>query len=405
MPRPAPDARRTTRFAAMFAVGCAACTGDAGGSAQDIVLADSAGVQIVTVRGLDPGDLPAWTLGADAAVEIGAADGPGHDLHWPRVASRLPGGAIIIANRGSNEIREFDAAGRYVRSLGRKGAGPGEFENLSWAGWLDGDTIVGYDPPNRRLTVFAPDGSVARTVTLPLPHTSSFPEVAGILANGSVLAYPGFDRVFSRGERRDTIAYMIYPPDGSRADTLGSYAGPERFFHVLTDFALSMDVPFGRTAYAAARGTHVVLGSSDALALDLHDGNGALLRRIRIVIPPVPVTGSEAGAQRDSATAAVPERVRDAYREMQDLAPRRETHPAFTALALDDDGRIWVRLPGLTGAPADQWLILSSTGAPVGRMSIGAGLEIEEVGRDYVLIRSTAADGVESIRLYSLSRG
>jgi hypothetical protein len=41
----------------------------------------------------------------------------------------------------------------------------------------------------------------------------------------------------------------------------------------------------------------------------------------------------------------------------------------------------------------------------VGRLSIDAGLEIEEVGRDYVLIRSTDADGVESIRLHSLSRG
>jgi hypothetical protein len=405
MSRPASDGWRATRFATVVALGCAACTGGADGSAQDIVLADSAGIQIVTVRGLDPADLPEWTLGPDPAVEIGAVDGPGHDLHWPRAASRLPGGAIIVANRGSNEIREFDASGRYVRSLGRKGAGPGEFQNLSWTGWLDGDTIVGYDPPNRRLTVFAPDGSVARTVTLPLPNTSSFPEVAGILANGSVLAYPGFDRVFSRGERRDTIAYMIYPPDGSRADTLGSYAGPERFFHILPDFALTMDVPFGRNAYAAARGNHVVLGSSDALALDVHDGDGALLRRIRIVIPPLPVSSAEAEAQRDSAIAAFPERMRDAYREMQELAPRRETHPAFTALALDDDGRIWVRLPATTAAPAAQWLILSSTGAPVGRLSIGAGLEIEEVGRDYVLIRSTDADGVESIRLHSLSRG
>ena len=405
MSRPAPVRLRAARFAAMVAFGCAACTGDADDRAQDIVLADSAGVQIVTVRGLDPADLPEWTLGADPVVEIGADDGPGHDLHWPRAASRLTGGAIIVANTGSNEIREFDASGGYVRSLGRKGAGPGEFQNLSWAGWLEGDTIVGYDPPNRRLTVFAPDGSVARTVTLPLPNTSSFPEVTAILASGSVLAYPGFDRVFSRGERRDTIAYMIYPPDGSRPDTLGLYAGPERFFHILPDFALSMDIPFGRNSYAAARGNRVVLGSSDALALDVHDGDGALLRRIRIVIPPVPVTSAEAEARRDSAIAAFPERMRDAYREMQELAPGRETHPAFTALALDDDGRIWVRLPRATGAPADQWLILSTTGAPVGRLNIARGLEIEEAGRDYVLIRSTDADGVERIRLHSLSRG
>jgi hypothetical protein len=405
MLRPAPAAQRVIRLAAVLAAGCAACTGDAGGHTQDIILSDSAGVQIVTVRGLDIADLPAWTIDTEPIVEVGTTDAPGHDLHWPRAASRLPGGGIIIANMGSNEIREFDSGGSHVRSLGRKGEGPGEFQNLSWTGWLDGDTIVGYDPPNRRLTVFAPDGSVVRTVTLPLPNTSSFPEITDILANGNVLAYPGFDRVFVRGERRDTIAYMIYRPDGSGPDTLGRYAGPERFFHVMPQAALTMDVPFGRDAYAAARGSHVVLGSSDAMALDLYDGHGALLRRIRILLPPLPVTSADAAAQRDAGLERVSEPIRDGYREMQELAPRRETHPAFTALLLDDQGGIWLRLPVETRAPVTEWMILSTTGAPVGRLSVDAGLEIEEAGSDYVLIRSTDADGVESIRLHSLSRG
>lgn len=396
---------RVMPFAGVLAVACTACEGEAARTPQDIVLADSAGVQIVTVRGLDITAVPEWTIAAEPAVEIGTTDAPGHDLHWPRSVSRLPDGGIIIANMGSNEIREFDSAGGFVRALGRKGAGPGEFENLAWTGWLDGGSIVGYDPPNRRLTVFANDGSVASTVTLPLPNTSSFPEITDILANGNVLAYPGFDRVFSRGERRDTIAYMLYPPDGSRADTLGSYAGPERFFHIQTDFALTMDVPYGRDAFAAARGNHVVLGSSDAIALDLFDGDGALLRRIRVPLTPRPVTSAEAAAQRVAVLEQVPEQIRDSYREMQELAPRRETHPAFTALLLDDQGGIWLRLPVETGAPATEWLILSSTGAPIGRVRIDAGLEIEEAGSDYVLIRSTDADGVESIRLHSLSRG
>jgi hypothetical protein len=389
----------------VLAVACTACAGEAAPTTQDIVLADSAGVQIVTVSGLDITAVPEWTIAAEPSVEIGSTDASGHDLHWPRTPSRKPDGGIIIANMGSNEIREFDSAGGFVRSLGRKGAGPGEFENLSWTGWLDDGSIAGYDPPNRRLTVFAPDGSVARTVTLPLPNTSSFPEITAILANGNVLAYPGFDRVFSRGERRDTIAWMLYPPDGSRADTLGMYAGAERFFYVQTDFALSMDVPYGRDAFAAARGNHVVVGSSDTIALDLYDGDGALLRRIRVPLALRQVTNAEAAAQRADILEKVPERIREGYREMQELAPRRGTFPAFTALLLDDQGGIWLRMPGDTGAPATEWLILSGTGAPIGRVSIDAGLDIEEVGSDYVLVRSTDADGVESIRLHSLSRG
>ena len=53
MTAPAPEAGRVTRLAAVRALGCAACAGGAGRTAQDIVLADSAGVQIVTVRSLD----------------------------------------------------------------------------------------------------------------------------------------------------------------------------------------------------------------------------------------------------------------------------------------------------------------------------------------------------------------
>lgn len=398
-----PAAASALASAVVFAI--AACAGDTGGAARNIVLADSAGIRIVTVTGLDVEDLPEWTLDTDPVVEIGSADGAvGHDLYRPRAAARLPGGEIIIANTGSNEIREFDSSGRFIRALGRKGSGPGEFENLSWAGWLEGDTILGYDPPNRRLTVFAPDGAVARTVTLPLPNTSSFPEITDNLADGSVLAYPGFDRVFIRGGRRDTLAFMLYPPDGSRADTLGSYPGPERFFHIAPDMAMSMFVLFGRNAFGAARGNEIVLGSSDALVLDVFDGGGTLRRRIRVVLPPLPITRTEAEAQRDKVMVDVPEQLRGAYRTMLDESPRYETYPAFTALLLDDAGLIWVRLPAPAGVPAD-WLILSGTGTPAARVRVDAGLEIEEAGSEYILTRVTDADGVERIRLHSLTRG
>ena len=395
------------RFAAaLLLVALSACDGDDGRSGEGgIIVADSAGIQIVTVRGLDVETLPIWSVDPVPAVDIGSADGgAGHDLHWPRAAARLPGGGIIVANTGSNEIRVFDASGNFVRALGRKGAGPGEFENLSWTGWLAGDTILGYDPPNRRLTVFTPDGEVARTVTMPLPNTPSFPEVTDNLADGSLLAYPGFDRMFSRGARRDTIAYMVYPPDGSRADTLGSYAGPERFFHVGTDMAMSMNVPFGRDAFAAARGDQIVIGASDSLSLDVFSGDGALLRRIRVPLPALPVGRAEAAARRDTTMAAVPAELAGPYRTMLDEVPERETHPAFTALLLDHDGRIWVRLAASAGAPAT-WLVLSSTGAPVARVDVDAALVMEEVGADYVLVRTTDAEGVERIRLHSLSRG
>lgn len=102
--------------------------------------------------------------------------------------------------------------------------------------------------------------------------------------------------------------------------------------------------------------------------------------------------------------AEVPAELAGAYRTMLDEVPERETYPAFTALLLDHDGRIWVRLAARAGAQAT-WLVLSSTGAPVARVDLDAALVVEEVGADYVLVRTTDADGVEGVRLHSLSRG
>jgi hypothetical protein len=92
------------RFATVVALGCAACTGGADGSAQDIVLADSAGIQIVTVRGLDPADLPEWTLGADPAVEIGAVDA----AQW-----------LILSSTGAPVGRLSIGAGLEIEEVGR----------------------------------------------------------------------------------------------------------------------------------------------------------------------------------------------------------------------------------------------------------------------------------------------
>lgn len=44
---------------------------------------------------------------------------------------RLDDGRIVIADMYDAAVRYFDASGRLIRKVGRRGAGPGEFENLT----------------------------------------------------------------------------------------------------------------------------------------------------------------------------------------------------------------------------------------------------------------------------------
>jgi hypothetical protein len=389
------------RIPILFALCIVACGGeDAVDSITTTV--DSAGIALTDVTAFDAERLPAWQLEQEPALVIGTAEGAaGHDLFGVSSAARAPDGHIAIADF-SQQVRIFDADGRLVGTRGRRGQGPGEFQALSWTSWR-GDSLVAYDPSARRLTVFLGD-SVVREQTLALPGTPSFPEMIGVLDNGAVVAYPGFDRVFGRGERRDTIPYLLYRSDAAAADTIGRYAGTERFFAQTTDMAMQREVLFGRNAYAAARGGTIAAGASDTLAIDMFDETGALRRRVRLHAAPRAVTRDEAARARADLSANVPAQMRAAYETaMQDL-PERASYPASTALHVDAGGAVWVRGSHASGETTVHWLVIAPDGTPAAHVTMPVSLQVLEIGADYVLGRIRSDEGVETVVQYRLGR-
>ena len=73
-------------------------------------------------------------------------------------------GNIYIADSRNQRIQVFDPEGRYLRTVGRKGQGPGEFMAT---GSLDFDgegCLRVLDPLQRRIQVFTPKGEVLKTI-------------------------------------------------------------------------------------------------------------------------------------------------------------------------------------------------------------------------------------------------
>lgn len=69
----------------------------------------------------------------------------------------------IVVDAEAGLIHRFDAQGRYVAPLSRKGAGPAEFHDPSLILPWGGDSIAIFDGANARTSVFAPSGRLART--------------------------------------------------------------------------------------------------------------------------------------------------------------------------------------------------------------------------------------------------
>jgi hypothetical protein len=169
------------------------------------------------------------------SIEVGAPLrlGTTTDREIPR---RVP--AMLRASRGTvyltfhgwgdKPILAYDSTGRFIKSIGRRGSGPGEYNMTQEAFIGPGDSLFAWAPP--ALIVYAPDGAFGRTVRVIGPWP------IGVSGDGTVSAvrlsqmYGGSERpyLFRLGPDatpRDSFA-LFSAPDGGRSTRRSSDGGP-----------------------------------------------------------------------------------------------------------------------------------------------------------------------------------
>ncbi len=137
-----PSFRHTVLLPVALTVGCAPV--DMGTRAAAI--ADSAGITIVTNTAPASMAGSAWRVADRPTIDIGVVSGDAaYEFFRPLGAVRLSDGRIVVANRGTFELRYFDASGKHLVTAGGRGGGPGELMDMSWFSRTVGDSMVVYD--------------------------------------------------------------------------------------------------------------------------------------------------------------------------------------------------------------------------------------------------------------------
>lgn len=106
-------------------------------------------------------DTTGWRL--ELTRVIASADSGPAMLSSPRSIVAAPGGEIVVLDRRPAVLRVFAADGRFLRTIGREGSGPGEFFDFGNLA-IVGDSLVVNDRQNSRLVVFTLDGTYLRTI-------------------------------------------------------------------------------------------------------------------------------------------------------------------------------------------------------------------------------------------------
>jgi hypothetical protein len=311
-------------------------------------------------------------------------------------------------------IRIFGADGGYVRSIGRQGAGPGEFRSLDWIE-IAGDTIFALDASARRITVFLQDGSAAGSISV---SAEAGAPLAGPLrlGDGSFVVHhvqmDGLRRVAAGTEQagqtlRNTSALVHYDRSGSLIGSIFVGPGLESAVILRAGQPAMMPAPFARDlAYALWNG-NVFVGTQDAYEIRAYTASGALRTIVRWDGPDLTLTPADVGSLKAHNLAQVRgnTQAEQSYERLFAEMPFPPAKPAYGRVLVDPLGQLWVATPAFPPTPPDRWTVFGASYELLGEVSVPSGLQVFEVGADYVLGLWRDTSGVEYVRLHGMARG
>jgi hypothetical protein len=357
------------------------------------------------------GSIPTWTLSATPTLTIEDDGTPAKQFERIVGVVRLANGSVAVANRGTNDIRIFDARARHVATFGRTGEGPGEFRRLELIG-RSGDTAWFYDSGLRRTTgvLLAATPELSGTVRITATGRQGF-SVTGRLPDGRWVATtsvsPTFDGPAGVHRLPGSVGIISRAGDGD-VNWLGDFKSAAIFVYSPTgDIKQAATGPIAFPPWLrSATGSGLIwiadTGGDSIIVVRHRD-----LSRFTVRVPFASRAPSRAliDAYRAEEVGPNPSATPSPFTEAKYSAKYLPARlPYLESMTPGPQGEMWIQeYAGIRSAPS-QYVVLDSTGRARGRVAVPGGSRVREVGLDYVILIHEDTDGVESVRLHRLER-
>lgn len=358
----------------------------------------------------DPGSGPAaggrWRAGQEwrlaRQARIGSAEGG--DAYMFTVISGLALddlGRVWVADAQLQNLRVYDSEGVHLRTVGRKGRGPGEFQWISGMDRRPDGKLLVLDSGNSRFTLFDTTGRVVATQ----PRN----------ANVSTTPWPG--RIDSRGRLYDVAAIRRGSSAGTDAlirldtaflpvDTFPLPEFEEQYFEISRQQGNNRDVSRVNVPFAPSQvwsidpQGSVWIAVTDRYRLERRSFDGRVERVIERGHTPVPVTD----ADRRRALGFYGDFIEKGGKV--DVSRIPDTMPALDSFFFDDAGRLWV-MPRVNAGGSPVLDVFEPTGEYLGRVRAPERLIVgpgPAVRGDRMAAVTIDDDGVQSVVVFRIER-
>ena len=282
---------------------------------------------------------------------IGSPDGAGnYSFGAIKEFAVGPSNDVFIFDQQFVQLRQYDSAGRFVRIIGARGTGPGEYERVNGIAVHDDGRLVIWNATNAGINVYS--AAMQPVDSWKVPGSANFNTSGAIMVDSAGNTYirtrvgdpPATDNMALSGRMFGITGLLRYDSAGTVKDSLRPnemiVEVPRLVASVENNTSMS-NVPFSpQFFWTFSRHGSWVSGRSDIYAIEIASLDGK-------------VTRIEMEAERTAVTAAEREEnelVMTANMRSTDPnwkwngAPIPEVKPYFKQITVARDGRIWVSL-------------------------------------------------------------
>jgi hypothetical protein len=249
-------------------------------------------------------------------------------------------GNIYICDYKANNIKKFNASGKHLKTIGRKGQGPGEF-NMPFEIAVTDDRLIVWDLGNRRLCVLAPDGEFIKSVQI--FRGEGRPQKMRPLPNGNIVIE--LEKIYyGEQDKPQDCLIEIFSPELEKIKTLYTQQVWRNKFMRIESMFTNIIQPFSPlVCWDVSLKGKIVIGYPSEYKIDLYDSEGGKISSFSHSYEPVKVTDKDKESffsgitysSEGTTTQTVPEPV-----VKNTEFPKSK--PAFKQILVDSEGNILV---------------------------------------------------------------
>lgn len=275
-------------------------------------------------------------------LSIGKVEGDENYMFGSRVIFNTDDqGNFYVSDMNNSRILKYDPEGKHLLTFGRKGQGPGEFQDLNFIRFDKENNLYINDSINRRISFFDKDGKFLRQIGMKDRYLNVYINSKGFFVGDKVEMPEGdtfkIASVYGLFDEKFNLAAELYKDEinlplpatrdeSSLADSLAEMLSRTAFRPIVV--------------YTLANDDFIYLGYSEKYEINVYSPEGKLARKITRDYDPIPVTekDKEEYVQRVSVTFSAPIYSEAVKKKAFEKIRYPKYKPAFQSFTMMDNG-------------------------------------------------------------------